>query len=129
MVAVSDKDGGLYNGQGLAINQLLDTTSNETSPTPIPQIEAKAEQISNKELLELDVDILIPAAVEDVISEDNADKVRARMIIEAANIPITPVAHDILLKRGIPVAPDILANAGGVTVSYLEWVQNRQRYR
>lgn len=129
VVAVSDRDGGLYSARGLDIDHLLSATSDNTNPTPVPKIETKAEPISNKELLELDVDILIPAAVEDVIDEENADCIHANMIVEAANIPITPAAHEILLKRGIPVVPDILANAGGVTVSYLEWVQNRQRYR
>jgi len=84
------------------------------------------EEITNKELLELDCDILIPAAIENQITPTNASKIRAKMIVEGANGPTTPEADDILNDRGIFIAPDILANAGGVTVSYFEWVQNLQ---
>ena len=87
------------------------------------------EAVSNEELLELECDILIPAAIEGVITGDNADAIKTKMIVEAANGPITPVADRILQDRGIPIVPDILANAGGVTVSYFEWVQNIQQFR
>jgi glutamate dehydrogenase (NAD(P)+) len=82
----------------------------------------------NKKLLELDVDILIPAAIENVLTEENADEVKADVIAEAANGPTTPEADDILNQKGIYIIPDFLCNAGGVTVSYFEWVQNRNRY-
>ena len=88
-----------------------------------------AEQITNEQLLELDVDLLIPAALGGVITKKNAERIRAPIIIEAANAPIDPDADEILDRRGIIVLPDILANAGGVTVSYFEWVQNLQYYQ
>lgn len=81
--------------------------------------------LTNEELLELDVDVLVPAALENVITRENAPKIKAKLILELANGPTTPEADTILFRRGIPVIPDILANAGGVTVSYFEWVQNR----
>ncbi len=87
------------------------------------------EAISNEELLELDVDVLVPAALDRVIHSDNAARVKARMIVEAANHPVTPAADEILEAAGVIVIPDILANAGGVTVSYFEWVQNIQQFR
>ena len=129
IVAVSGKGGGLYRQEGLDIPALLTATEDRDDPTPLTEIDIDAEQISNGELLELDVDILVPAAVSDAITEENADRVRAPLVIEAANLPTTFEADRRLTERGIHVIPDILANAGGVTVSYLEWVQNRQRYR
>ena len=84
--------------------------------------------ITNDELLELDVDVLIPAALGGVITAENADRIKAPIIIEAANAPIRPDADDMLADRGVRIVPDILANAGGVTVSYFEWAQNRQFY-
>ncbi len=89
----------------------------------------KSDQITNEELLELDVDVLIPAAIGGVITADNVRRVKAPVIIEAANGPILPDADDVLEQEGRIVLPDILANAGGVTVSYFEWAQNRQFYR
>ena len=86
------------------------------------------ERLTNEELLELNVDILIPAALENQITEKNADKIKAGLIIEVANGPISPDANDILDSKRIKVVPDILANAGGVTVSYFEWVQNRNGF-
>ena len=85
-----------------------------------------SKPIANDELLLLDVDMLVPAALGGVINRDNADLVRAKMVVEAANSPVTPRADEILRKRSINVVPDILVNAGGVTVSYFEWVQNLQ---
>ena len=86
------------------------------------------EPLTNAELIELDVDVLIPAAVEEVITEDNADRVQARIVVEAANHPTTPGADKILRDRDVLVVPDILANAGGVTGSYFEWTQNIQQF-
>ncbi|WP_421617042.1 Glu/Leu/Phe/Val family dehydrogenase [Brevibacillus sp. TJ4] len=123
VVAVSDSTGGIYNPNGLdveRVSQLKETAS-------ILQYE-DAQQISNAELLELDVDILIPAALENVITAANAERIRARVIAEAANGPTTPDADAVLRKKGVLVIPDILANAGGVTVSYFEWVQNLMNY-
>ena len=88
-----------------------------------------AEEISNAELLELDVDVLVPAALDRVINEQNADRIKARVVLEAANHPVTPAADDVLQEKGVIVVPDILANAGGVTVSYFEWAQNIQQFR
>jgi glutamate dehydrogenase/leucine dehydrogenase len=87
-----------------------------------------ADKITNEELLELEVDILVPAALENVITKDNADKIKAKVISELANGPVTPDADKILFDKGIICLPDILANAGGVTVSYFEWVQGRMGY-
>jgi glutamate dehydrogenase (NAD(P)+) len=126
IVAVSDIGGGLYNPNGLnipAINQ-------HVSAHPGHLLEGYqapgTEPIGNQELLTSDVDVLIPAALEHQIHEGNAPQIRARMIVEAANGPTTPKADDILRDRGIVVVPDILANAGGVVVSYFEWVQDMQ---
>ena len=88
----------------------------------------RTRPVSNDELFELDCDILIPAALEGVITERNAPRVRARIVAEAANGPTSPEADDILHERGIMVIPDILCNAGGVTVSYFEWVQDREEF-
>jgi glutamate dehydrogenase (NADP+) len=130
VVAVSDSQGGIYSKNGLdipSIRQFKDSTRsikaiycNDT----VCSI-ADHEVISNEELLKLDVDILIPAALENQITETNADKINAKLIFEVANGPITSAADRILEKREIYVFPDILINAGGVTVSYFEWVQNR----
>ncbi len=88
----------------------------------------KGKEITNEALLELDVDVLVPAALENVLHKDNAGKVKAKVIVEMANGPLTSDADEILTKKGVLVVPDIFSNAGGVTVSYLEWVQNRMGY-
>jgi glutamate dehydrogenase/leucine dehydrogenase len=88
----------------------------------------KGKEISNEELLELDVDVLVPAALENVLHKGNAGKIKAKIVVEMANGPLTSEADDILTKKGVLVVPDIFSNAGGVTVSYLEWVQNRMGY-
>ena len=91
--------------------------------------EGPHEEVTNRELLALDVDVLVPAALGGVITADNAPEVRAGLVVEGANGPTTPAADRILEARGITVIPDILANAGGVTVSYFEWAQNSQHFR
>lgn len=120
VIAVSDVDGGTFNSQGLDVEALLKLKDEGGSV----QNFKGGESISNNDLLELDCDILIPAAIDRVIHADNAPRVKAKVIIEAANHPLTPEADDILNDRGIRIVPDILVNAGGVVVSYFEWTQN-----
>ncbi|HEX7736237.1 MAG TPA: Glu/Leu/Phe/Val dehydrogenase [Ktedonobacteraceae bacterium] len=124
IVAVSDTRGGIYNSAGLDPALVLRYKQERGSVTDFPQ----AEQISAQDVLEVPCDILIPAATEGVISVANAERIQARIISEAANGPTTPDADKILFARGIEVVPDILANAGGVTVSYFEWVQDLQSF-
>jgi glutamate dehydrogenase (NAD(P)+) len=125
VVAVSDVRGGAYNPDGLEIPAVFDWSNESGSVVDAPG----TETITNAELLELDVDILVPAALDRVINEGNADRIKARIVMEAANHPVTPAADEILHAAGKIVVPDILANAGGVTVSYFEWVQNIQQFR
>jgi glutamate dehydrogenase (NAD(P)+) len=125
IVAVSDVGGGVYDPRGLRINDVLEHARESGTVATY----AEAEPIDNEQILELDVDVLIPAALGEVIHKANADRVRASLVMEAANHPVTPVADRILNERGITVVPDILANAGGVTVSYFEWTQNIQQFR
>ncbi|MDZ7687683.1 MAG: Glu/Leu/Phe/Val dehydrogenase [Halobacteriales archaeon] len=124
VVAVSDSAGGIYDPDG------LDVSGVETHKAETGQVTnyKGTNTITNEELLTLDVDILIPAALENAIDEKIADGVDADMILEAANGPTTDEANSILVERGVRIFPDILANAGGVIVSYLEWVQNTQRH-
>jgi len=122
IVAVSDSKGGVYNAQGLDVAKLEELKDNASIQ------DYGTELISNEQLLELDVTVLIPAALENVITSKNANHVKARIIAEAANGPTTPEADRILTEKGILVIPDVLANAGGVTVSYFEWVQNLANY-
>jgi glutamate dehydrogenase (NAD(P)+) len=119
VVAVSDSKGGIHEKKGLDIDAVI--AAKERKGTVAA---ARGEKISNEDLLELSVDILVPAALEGVITRRNAPRVKAKIVAEAANGPTTPDADDILRKKGIVVIPDILANAGGVTVSYFEWVQD-----
>ena len=125
IVAVSDVGGGTFNPDGLDLEALAQHRLDAESVTTF----AKGDKVSNEEVLELDCDILIPAAIEAVITSSNAGRIKATMIVEAANGPITPAADEILDERGVVIVPDILANAGGVTVSYFEWVQNIQQFR
>ncbi len=120
IVAVSDSTGGIYSKEGLDPEKVSAFKKEHGSVVGLPD----TLTLSNKELLEVDCDILIPAATAFQINKDNAGNIKARLIVEAANNPTTPAADEILLQRGIYVIPDILANAGGVTVSYYEWVQN-----
>jgi glutamate dehydrogenase (NAD(P)+) len=125
VVAVSDVGGGAYNPAGIDPSAMMrDMAGGRTSVAGYPG----TEPISNEELLELDVDVLVPAALEGVIHEGNAGKIKARLIVEGANGPTTPKADAILSDSGIVVVPDILANSGGVAVSYFEWVQDLQAY-
>jgi glutamate dehydrogenase (NAD(P)+) len=124
IVGVSDVKGGVYNPEGLS-PMGLNAHKNRTGS--IHGYEG-GEPVTNQELLELDCDVMIPAALEGQLTEENADRVRARVIVEAANGPTTTVADAVFHDRGILVVPDILANAGGVTVSYFEWVQDIQAY-
>lgn len=123
IIAVSDSKGGIVCQAGLDIAKVIEYKAKTGSVIGFPC----ADEISNEALLELKCDILIPAALENVITKDNASKIKAKIIGEAANGPTTPDADDILYDNGIFMIPDILANAGGVTVSYFEWVQNIQQ--
>ena len=125
VVAVSDSSGGIYDPDGFDARAAKDH-KNETGS--VNGFAGASEEITNEELLTLDVDLLIPAALENAIDEAIAQDLEADMIVEAANGPLTPDADDVLAERDVPVFPDILANAGGVTVSYFEWVQNRQGF-
>src|SRR5258708_21850407 len=124
VVAVSDIQGGVYNPHGIDIHKALRHSKQHGSLRGLPDTEA----ITNAELLELPCDVLVPAALENQLTAKNAPQVKARLIVEAANGPTTPDADHILNDRGIVIVPDILANAGGVTVSYFEWVQDLQRF-
>jgi glutamate dehydrogenase len=123
VIGISDAYGALHDPDGLDIDYLLDRRDSFGTVTNLFK-----STISNKELLELDCDILVPAAVENQITEDNAHQIKAEIVIEAANGPTTFEATRILTERGILLVPDVLASAGGVTVSYFEWVQNNQGY-
>ncbi|MES1936751.1 Glu/Leu/Phe/Val family dehydrogenase [Salinisphaera hydrothermalis] len=123
VVAVSDSSGGLYNADGLDVDAVTRIKNEQGSVS-----EAEGEALSNADLVTLDVDVLAPAALESVITADNADEVAAGVIVEIANGPIASEADRTLIDNGVVVLPDILANAGGVTVSYFEWVQNRQAW-
>lgn len=133
VVAISDVSGGIFRPEGFDVPSIIQATEQTREVKAVYCSgnlceEVPAERISNEALLELDVDLLIPAALENQITATNAPRLRARMIIELANGPTTTEADQILADRGILVAPDILANAGGVTVSYFEWVQNKGGY-
>jgi len=124
VIAVSDSVTGLYNPNGLDVQAALAHKRETGSLTGF----RGAEAITNEELLLLDCDVLAPCALEQVITDENAAQVRAKIVVEGANGPITPAADDILEDKGILILPDILANAGGVIVSYFEWVQGLQEY-
>ncbi|QAU14209.1 Glu/Leu/Phe/Val dehydrogenase [Halorubrum sp. BOL3-1] len=123
VVAVSDVNGGIYDPEGLDTHAI---PSHDEEPEAVTRQDAP-EAITNEELLELDVNVLVPAAIGNVLTTDNADDIAANMIVEGANGPTTTVASEIFAERDIPVIPDILANAGGVTVSYFEWLQDINR--
>ncbi|HEY4602532.1 MAG TPA: Glu/Leu/Phe/Val dehydrogenase [Cerasibacillus sp.] len=123
IVAISDAYGALYDPEGLDIDYLLDRRDSFGTVTTLFD-----NTITNQEMLELDCDILVPAAVENQITEKNAANIKAEIVVEAANGPTTMEATKILTERGILLVPDVLASSGGVTVSYFEWVQNNQGY-
>ncbi|MCX6354451.1 MAG: Glu/Leu/Phe/Val dehydrogenase [Candidatus Aureabacteria bacterium] len=124
IIGVSDSKGGIYNPKGLDPHSVLEYKAKTGSVIGYEN----ADAVSNAELLELECDLLVPAALESQITEENARRVKAKIVAEAANGPTTPAADKILYDRGIFCVPDILANAGGVTVSYFEWVQDLQAF-
>ncbi len=133
VVAVSDSKGGIFVKDGLNPEKTLECKQKNGEISKCPCSDEHCDiklgrVITNSELLELDVDVLVPSALENVITIDNADKIKAKYIIEMANGPVTPEADVILAKKGIQSIPDVLANAGGVTTSYFEWVQNISGY-
>ena len=125
VVAVGDHAGGVSNAQGLDVDALAAWVREHRTVAGFPGGEA----FDSPEVIGWDADVLVPAALEDAITKENAGDVRASIVIEAANAPVTPEADAILAQRGVVVVPDILANAGGVTVSYFEWAQNVQQFR
>ena len=124
IVAVTDWKGGVYNAKGLDVSAMLEYAKTHKSIDGFPGGEA----LSNEQLFALEVDVLIPAALENQVTMDNAPSIKAKILVEGANGPTTPDAHQHLHQRGVFVIPDILANAGGVTTSYFEWVQDRYGY-
>jgi glutamate dehydrogenase/leucine dehydrogenase len=124
VVAASDSKGGIYNPKGFDPKEVFTYKGKKGSVVGFPG----TKPISNEDLLELDVDILAPSALENAITAENAPRIKARIVAEGANGPTTPAADDILFRKEIIVIPDILANGGGVTVSYFEWVQNLQQF-
>ena len=125
ILAISDVSGAYYNPEGINIEAAIAFRDKNNGTL---EGFKDGKKISNAELLELDVTVLVPAAMEDQITEENANRIKAKLIVEGANGPTSASADDILNKKGVLVVPDILANAGGVTVSYFEWVQNRLGY-
>jgi glutamate dehydrogenase/leucine dehydrogenase len=124
IVAVTDWKGGVYNAKGLDIAKMLDHAKQHKTIDGFPG----GEPLDNERLFALDVDVLVPAALENQITMENAPSIKARIVAEGANGPTTPEAHRYLHEHGVFVIPDILANAGGVTTSYFEWVQDRHGY-
>ena len=125
VIAISDVNGGIYCSNGLNILDLKEHMSTNKSVIGFPG----SETVTNKDILELSCDFLVPAAIDRVINESNVDRIKARVIIEAANHPITTEADSLLLAKGVTIIPDILANAGGVIVSYFEWTQNLYQHQ
>jgi len=125
VVALSDSKGGIYNPEGLSVKEVIEYKEKNKTLASFPG----ASFISNEDLLLLPVDVLVPSALENVITEANAEKIAAKCIIEMANGPVTPEADAILERKGIISIPDILSNSGGVTVSYFEWLQNMEKQK
>jgi glutamate dehydrogenase (NAD(P)+) len=128
VVAVSDVSGGYYNPAGLPITDMIEYANTQNFKVLTSFDAPGVSKISNEELLELEVDVLVPAALEKQITLDNIDKIKAKVIVEGANGPTTPDAEKELTNRNVIVVPDILANSGGVVVSYFEWVQSIQSF-
>ena len=124
VIAMSDSSGGVHNADGIDVPAAIAYKEETGSLAGLKG----TEPVTNEELILLDCDILAPSALEQVITAENADKVKTKMIVEGANGPTTPAADDILEDRGVVILPDVLANAGGVVVSYFEWVQGLQEY-
>jgi glutamate dehydrogenase (NAD(P)+) len=124
VIAISDKTGAIVNERGIDVAEAMAYYKENGSLQDYPGGDA----ISNEELLTMDVDVLVPAAMENTITADIAPHIKARVVVEAANGPTTPEADEILRENGVTILPDILANAGGVTVSYFEWVQGLQNF-
>ena len=120
VVAVSDSSGGIYKESGIDYNELLAHKEKTGTVENFPG----SKNITNEELLESDIDVLIPSAIEDQLTGENASKVKAKIVLELANGPSTPEADEVFYKNNVLLLPDFLSNAGGVTVSYFEWVQN-----
>ena len=125
VIAISSVDGGTYNQAGINVIELEKYYRESGMVSGF----SEGDDISNQELLELKCDVLIPAAIDNVITGGNAPAIKAKLVLEAANHPITPEADTILQDRGVAVLPDILVNSGGVIVSYFEWTQNVQEFR
>ena len=128
VVAVSDHTGGYFKAEGLDLDDLVRYVRREDGDRTLRGY-AGAEPVSGDDFMGVDCDVLIPAAIESAIHAGNVDTVKARLVVEGANLPVTPDADQVLAQRGVLVVPDILANAGGVIVSYFEWSQNFQQYR
>lgn len=124
IIAISDSKGGIYSAAGLDPNAVEKVKEKKGSVQDFAAGNSEVRRISNEELLTCETDVLVPAALDSVLHKDNASAVKAKIILELANGPTTPEADEILAKRGITLLPDVLANAGGVTVSYFEWAQN-----
>jgi glutamate dehydrogenase (NAD(P)+) len=124
VVAISDSTGGIYNANGVDVAAAF---AHKRGGGSLSELKA-GDRITNDELVLLDCDVFAPCALEQVITDRNADQVKAKLIVEGANGPITPAADDVLDQNGVLVLPDVLANAGGVVVSYFEWVQGLQEY-
>ena len=120
VLAISDSKGGVYNPNGLDLKALVEYKKANGTLAGFPE----SKTVTNEELLEIECDVLVPAAFENQITKENADKVKAKVVLELANGPTTPEADEVLFAKGIAVIPDVLANSGGVTVSYFEWDQN-----
>ena len=125
VLAISDVTGGYFNPEGIDVEEAIAFKDNNNGTL---EGYKGGKKITNEEVLELDVTVLVPAAMEDQINNENANRIKAKLIVEGANGPTSASADEILNKKGIMIIPDILANAGGVTVSYFEWVQNRLGY-
>lgn len=126
IVAISDTSGGLYNENGLDIDDIVKYRHSGGKKNPLSRYKGNVKHVTNYDVLTCEADVLIPAALENQINEDVAGNMKAKFVVEAANGPTTVEADKILAEKGVTVVPDILANAGGVVVSYFEWVQNRE---